>query len=236
MKVYMKKGESEGIVIHYIITLIIISIVIFIASLCVHNIDFDFNYIFSDYGIFIDFLTEYGFDILAGLVFASIPLFIYSAILILFIKPPKDFKAKLISKKTETYNGKEITYMKFKIICKNDAPTATPLLYKCFTYGNNDLIENNFYLIKVKEFNWKIKSVHTLENDFENKITKVSLFLPFILILILFGGGLLMASLRMDYCIKNGLPWLDNLPAIIIFSIFVLTDLWVYYYFNHPDN
>lgn len=236
MKVYMKKGESEGVVIHYIITLTILSIIIFIASLGVHNIDFNLDYIFSDYGIFIDFITEYGFDILAGLVFALIPLFIYSAILILLIKPPKNFKAKLISKKNETYNGKKITYMKFEIIYKGNAPTTTPLLYRCFTYENNDLVENNFYLIKVKEFNWKIKSVYQLEKDFENTITKVSLFLPFLLILILFGGGLLMASLRMDYCIKNGLPWLDNLPAIIIFSIFVLTDLWVYYSFNHPDN
>lgn len=186
MKVYIKKGESEQIVIHYIISLTIISIVVLVASIGIFNsnFDFDFDYIFSDLEIFIDFITRYGMSFLTALVFGSIPLFIYGAIIFLFIKPPKDFKAKLVSKKAETYNGQEITYMKFKIMNKNDVSTATPLQYRCYTYGKNDLIENNFYLIKVKEFNWKIKSVYELEKDFENRLTKVSLFVPFLFILV----------------------------------------------------
>lgn len=230
MKVYIKKGESEQIVIHYVMTLIILTIIVLGAFLGISNsnFDLDFDYIFSDIEIFIDFITRYSMSFLTALVFGSIPLFIYGAIVFLFIKPPKDFKAKLVSKKIETYNGQEITYMKFKIMNKNNVSTATPLQYRCYTYGKNDLIENNFYLIKVKEFNWKIKSVYELEKDFENRLTKVSLFVPFLFIFIYFGGGLLMASLRLHYCIFKGLPWLDNLPAIVIFSIFVLTDIWVY--------
>lgn len=176
MKVYVKKGESEQIVIHYVMSLIIITFVVIGATLGISNsnFDIDFEYIFSDFDIFIEFITRSGMSILTALVFGSIPLFIYGAIFFLFIKPPKDFKAKLVSKKTEIYNNQEITYMEFKLINKKKVASATPLQYLCYTYGENDLIENNFYLIKVKEFNWKIRSVHELDKDFENKLQEVS--------------------------------------------------------------
>lgn len=238
MKVYVKKGESESAVIHYIMSVLIITPVVLLMFLGIthSNFYFDFKYIFSSYPSFINFIAEYGFSIIISLVFASIPLLIYGSLIVLLVKPPKNFKAKLVSKKTDTYNGQQITYMKFVVENKNKVNTPDILTYRCFTYGENDLIEKNMYLIKVKEFNWKIKSVNNLEKDFENKFTIVSLFFPFLLILILFGTGLLVASLRMDYCIKNGLPWLDNLPAIIIFSIFVLADLLIYYSYNDSDE
>lgn len=231
MKVYVKKGENVGTIVPYIVSMIIISIIIVIFSLSIPSLlgYFDFPIEFSDYGSFIDFITEYGFSILCFIAFAFVFLFIYFCIIFLFVKPPKNFKAKLISKKSDIYDGKEITYMNFLIQNKNNMATSTPLKYRCFTYNDNDLVEGNYYLIKVKEFNWKIKEVDVLEQNFDNKLNGFSLFIPFLLILFVFGGGLIMASLRMDYCIRNGLQFLDNLPALVIFSIFVVTDLYVYF-------
>ena len=81
MKVYIKKGESEQIVIHYVMTLIILTIIVLGAFLGISNsnFDLDFDYIFSDIEIFIDFITRYGMSFLTALVFGSIPLFIYGA-------------------------------------------------------------------------------------------------------------------------------------------------------------
>lgn len=230
MKVYVKKGENESSVIHYIITMIILSIIILVSSPIVLKeiLYFDWSIDIPDYEAFIDFITMYGMSILWGITFAFIILFVYFTIIFLFVKPPKKFKAKLVSKKTDTYNGREITYMKFTIENKKKVSTTTPLKYRCFTYDENDLTEGNYYLVKIKEFNWKIREVENLENDIENKLPVVSLFIPFLMILFIFGGMLIMASLRMDFCIRNGLPFLDNLPALVISSIFVLTDLWIY--------
>lgn len=226
MKVYVKKGENNSSVIHYIITMIILSIIILVSSpIVLKEISyFDLSTDIPDYEAFIDFITMYGMSILWGITFA----FMYFTIIFLFVKPPKKFKAKLVSKKTDTYNGREITYMKFSIENKKNVSTTIPLKYRCFTYDENDLIVGSYYLVKIKEFNWKIRKVENLENDIENKLPAVSLFIPFLAILFIFGGMLIMASLRMDFCIRNGLPFWDNLPALVISSTFVLAALWIY--------
>lgn len=172
---------------------------------------------FSDYDTFIEVITEYGFSFLLAITFGGIFLFLYLAIIYVFIKQPKEFKAKLVSKENDTYNEKEISYMKFAIN-NNEVITGTPLTYRCFTYGDNEFIEGNYYTIKIKELNYKIREVDILKENIENKPVKVSIFPIFLAILFVFGGGLIMASLRLDYCIRNNLKAWDNLPAIIIFQ------------------
>lgn len=156
MKVYVKKGEYQTSILGIIATVFFLSFAIGIFAS------------FFSYDSFMEALSEEGISLLFALAFLAFALyFMYS----LFSRP-KGFRAKLLKKNIENYKGKQITYMIFTTEKeKEQEEDFVPQTYTCYTYGYNDLIENEKYTIKIKEFNWKIKSVEEYNDN--NNISKV---------------------------------------------------------------
>ncbi len=92
------------------------------------------------------------------------------------LKKPKRYSAKLLKKNVENYKGRQITYMTFTTEKeKEQEEDFVPRTYTCYTYGYNDLIENERYTIKIKEFNWKIKAVEECNDNITSKVPNMTL-------------------------------------------------------------
>ena len=99
MKVYVKKEDKNTMIPGIIVTIIFLSVSvgIFIAF-------------FKSEKSFADALASFGVTLVFAIIFFGFSMcFIYA-----LFKWPKGYKAKLVNKKIETYNGRQITYMKFK--------------------------------------------------------------------------------------------------------------------------
>ena len=140
MKVYTQDGESQSMFGGLLVTFVffVYSLYIFISFIQSKNI------------------AETLADLGVGLVFALIFFVIATYFIILLLKKPKSFTAELVKKEIQVYKGKIITYMEFVTF---EAENKIGMHYFCYTYGENNLILNKKYLIKVKEFNWNIKRV-----------------------------------------------------------------------------
>lgn len=157
MKVYVKKGEYQSYIPGIIITIIFLSISIGIFIFC-----------FS-YNSLMEVLKKQGFILLFAIVFFVFSLYFIHSL----FKHPKGFSAKLNKKVVENYKGNKITYMTFTTFNDNtQEENFIPKTYTCYTYGDNALIENKNYLIKIKEFNWKIKAIEEL-NELSNNTSKL---------------------------------------------------------------
>ena len=157
MKVYVKKGEYQTPIPGIIITIVFLSVSLRIFYSC-----------FS-YDSFIKVLEHIGINLVFALVFFVFLLFF----ICILLKRPKAYSAKLTQKNIENYKGKQITYMTFTTEKEAQEEDFVPETYTCYTYGSNDLIENENYIIKIKEFNWKIKAVEEI-NDLKNNTAKVT--------------------------------------------------------------
>ena len=178
MKVYVKKGEYQNLIFGIILTLsfLFFSMYIFITCLSKNN--------------FKETVAENGFLLILALVFFCFSLFFLYGL----FKKPKKFNAKLVKKNIENYKGNKITYMKF-IAEKDIEEDVIPKEYTCYSYGENELIENENYIIKIKEFNWKITAVEK-NNDSKDSISKIpdSTLLPIVISIgiVIFGLILLL--------------------------------------------
>lgn len=171
MKVHVKRGEYQSAIPGIIATIAFLSFSIMVFAGC-----FLAN----------SLMEVLSMELLFALVFFSFSLyFVY-----LLLKKPKRYSAKLIKKSIENYKGRQITYMKFVTKKrKEQEEDFVPKTYTCYTYGNNDLIEKEKYIIRIKEFNWKIKSIEE-DNDLKEDISKVpnmTLFPVFLAVGFIFG-------------------------------------------------
>ena len=185
MKVYSKKEDKKTIVPAIIITIVFLSVSIgmFIAGITSEK-------------SFIDILASFGIASVFAIIFFGFGMyFIY-----LLLKKAKDYKVKLINKKIETYKGKQITYMEFKMEkAKEQEEDFIPTSYKCYTIGENNFVVGNAYILKIKEFNWEPKYVEEINDSSENKVaskgSNMNLFPIFWAIELIFGWLILLCVL-----------------------------------------
>ena len=200
MKVYVRKGDYQSALpaLFIMILFFAISILIFYACYYTHNYSPD-NFI----GLTI--------PLAFGLVFFAFSLYFLYALL----KKPAGYQAKLISKTFTQYTGEDITLMTFETLPKDESRMSVPKLYTCFTYAPNDLVENRYYILKIKEFNWKIKSVeefHGYETeDVAKKVPNVTM------VPVIWGIFIIFASIGIW-----GLCGIINYPEATIFYVFPL--------------
>ena len=160
IKVYVKKEDKNTMIPRIIITIVFlsISIGIFLAG-------------FTSSKSFIDVLASFGIILLFAIIFFGFGMYFFYAL----IKRPKGYKAKLINKKIETYNDKQITYMEF---CtekeRKQEEDSIPSYYRCYTIEENNLIVGNDYSLKIKEFNWEPKYVEEINNSYEKTKNKIA--------------------------------------------------------------
>ena len=181
MRVYMKKEDKNTNLTVFILTIIFLS---FSVSLLI--------YLIVNKKSFIDALKLYGSVLIFVIIFLSFSIyFIYY-----LIKRPKSYKAKLIKKSSEIYNGKLITYMKF--IVPKAGEKEDFFEFECYTIGENNLILDKEYSLKIKELNWEPKCVEELQsvqNSLKNKVPTITLFPVHILIELIFGSDLFFCIL-----------------------------------------
>ena len=98
MRVYVKKEDRRSMIpgIAAAIFMLAFSIGVFVLAM-------------TSEPTLMDALKTYGILLLVALIFFGLGIYCVFA----FFKRPKGYKAKLISKKTEIYNGEQITYMEF---------------------------------------------------------------------------------------------------------------------------
>lgn len=156
VRVYVKKEEKNAIIEGIVITIGFLAVSIYI-----------FINFFKSGKTLIDALASFGTLLLFAIIF-----FAFSIYFIYFlIKRPRGFKAKLIDKKIENYNGQQITYMKFRV--QKEREQAIDFIrseYNCYTIGENNLIVENEYVLRIKEWNWEPKYVEELESNTSNKV------------------------------------------------------------------
>ena len=187
MKVYTKKEDRGTIIPGVIITIVLLS---FPIGMAIINNQSEKSFI----DILVSLVTAFPLNLifLMGL-----------CLLFAFIKKPKYYKAKLISKKTETYNGKQITYMDFGTRKKKEQEEdLISSHYKCFTVGGNNLVVGNDYLLGIKESSWRPVFVEEANNSLKIKKVKAKEEVPnssyspvFLFVGIMFGGLLLFCAM-----------------------------------------
>lgn len=159
MKVHVRKGDYQSPIPGLVIMSIFLGISIFICYAAAYGIKTE------GYSIF-----EFSIPLAFALVFFSFSLYFLYAL----FKKPKGYQALLIEKTLTQYKGKDITLMRFKALVVDEKKISVPNEYICFTYGTNELILRNEYIIKIKEFNWKIKAVEELHGyETEDSAKKV---------------------------------------------------------------
>lgn len=162
MKVYVKKGEKPPIFFG------IFAIMWFLMFAFL-----GFNGVFNNEMPFSTALALHGDAFVFSILFFGLGMFF----IFYLLKRPKAYKAKLISKKIEIYDGKQITYMEFS--AQKEKEQEEDFIspdYKCYTIGENNLVIGNYYALKIKEFNWKPRYVEELQINQEDeeklKLTK----------------------------------------------------------------
>ena len=188
MKVYVKKEDNNTIIPGIIATVIflLISVGIFIAF-------------FKSEKSFADVLSSFGIVLIFAIIFFGFSMyFIYT-----LFKKPKSYKVKLVNKKIETYNDRQITYMEFNTEKEREQEEdfISPD-YKCYTIGENNLIVGSYYSLRIKEFNWEPKYVEEINNLYESQKNKVASKVPnmtmspvFFSVGLIFGGLIFLCIL-----------------------------------------
>ena len=191
MRVYSKKEDKQTMAPGIIVTIIFLSFSIgmFVAAI-------------TSGKSFMDILASFGSLLVFAIIFFGFGLYFVYALL----KKPKAYKAKLIKKQIEIYNGKQITYMEFQTeqelreIMENEVEKNLPEFsdaYKCYTIGENDLIQGNDYSLKIKEFNWEPKFVEEINNikSDTSTVPNANLSLVHLVIGLFWGVSLLLCLL-----------------------------------------
>lgn len=206
MRVYVKKEDKNTMVPGIIVTIVFLSfsIGVFIAGI-------------TSGKSFIDVLASFGSVLLFAIIFFGFGMFFVYAL----IKRPKGYKAKLISKKAEIYNSKQITCMEFST--EKEREQEEDFIssdYRCYTIGENNLIVGNDYSLRIKEFNWEPKYVEVINNSYEqtrnkvaSKVPNMTMFPVFFSVELIFGGLLFL-------CILGIIVYPQYTSTYIMFGIF----------------
>lgn len=173
---------------------------------------------------FIDALASFGITLLFAIIFFGFSMYFIYAL----IKRPKGYKAKLVNKKVETYNGKQITYMEFNTEKEREQEEDfISADYKCYTIGENNLIVGNDYSLIIKEFNWEPKYVEEINNSYEQTKNKVSSKVPNMTMSpVFFSVGLIFGGL-LFLCVLGIIMYPQYTSTYIIFGIFCGTSLFM---------
>lgn len=166
---------------------------------------------------FIDVLASFGITLLFAIIFFGFGMYFLYAL----FKRPKGYKATLVNKKIETFNGKQITYMEFNTEKEREQEEDfISADYKCYTIGENNLVVGNDYLLRIKEFNWEPKYIEEINNSYEQKKNKVASKVPnmtmspvFFSLGLFFGGQLFL-------CILGIIMYPQYTSTYIMFGIF----------------
>ena len=213
MRVYVKKEDKNTMIPRIIVTIIFLSVSvgIFIAF-------------FKSGKSFIDALASFGITLLFAIIFFGFSMYFIYAL----IKRPKGYKAKLVNKKVETYNGKQITYMEFNTEKEREQEEDfISADYKCYTIGENNLIVGNDYSLIIKEFNWEPKYVEEINNSYEQTKNKVSSKVPNMTMSpVFFSVGLIFGGL-LFLCVLGIIMYPQYTSTYIIFGIFCGTSLFM---------
>ena len=206
MRVYVKKEDKNTMIPGIIVTIIFLSVSvgIFIAF-------------FKSGKSFIDALASFGITLLFAIIFFGFSMYFIYAL----IKRPKGYKAKLVNKKVETYNGNQITYMEFNTEKEREQEEDfISADYKCYTIGENNLIVGNDYSLRIKEFNWEPKYVEEINNSYEQTKNKVASKVPNMTMSpIFFSVGLIFGGL-LFLCILGIIMYPQYTSTYIMFGIF----------------
>ena len=175
---------------------------------------------------FIDVLASFGITLVFAIIFFGFGIYFLYAL----FKRPKGYKAKLVNKKIETFNGKQITYMEFNT--KKEREQEEDFIssnYKCYTIGENNLVVGNNYSLKIKEFNWEPKYVEEINDSYEGKKNKVKSKVPnmtlspvFLAVGLVFGGLIFL-------CILGIIMYPEYTSTYIMFGIFCAIALFMTY-------
>lgn len=161
---------------------------------------------------FIETLASAGSLLLFAIIFFAFGIYFAHAL----IKKPKAFLGQLVSKKSEIYKGKNITSMVFRIRAgKEQKEECDEVEYQCYTKGENNLILEKEYVLKIKEFNWEIKYVKEMideKNEVVRSLPEVTLY-PVLLAILFFFGGMVFL------CILGLIFYPENLVYYISFGI-----------------
>ena len=123
-----------------------------------------------------------------ALVYATAALFFCVSIYMVYglFKRPRYYKAKLTDKKLDTYKGKEVCFMVFRITpdvkdtegfsvdgktidkLKGSMPPVS--VFRCYALQDDEsFVVDGEYALKIKEFNWNPKNVEHITTSIENK-------------------------------------------------------------------
>lgn len=206
MRVYVKKEDKNTMIPGIIVTIVFlsVSIGIFIAGI-------------TSGKSFIDVLASFGITLVFAIIFFGFGMYFLYAL----FKRPKGYKAKLVNKKIETFNGKQITYMEFNTEKEREQEEDfISADYKCYTIGENNLVVGNNYSLKIKEFNWEPKYVEEINDSYEDKKNKVKSKVPnmtlspvFLAVGLVFGGLIFL-------CILGIIMYPEYTSTYIMFGIF----------------
>lgn len=206
MKVYVKKEDKNTMIPGIIVTIIFLSVSvgIFIAF-------------FKSEKSFADALASFGVTLVFAIIFFGFSMcFIYA-----LFKWPKGYKAKLVNKKIETYNGRQITYMKFKT--EKESEQEEDFIssdYRCYTIGENNLIVGNDYSLRIKEFNWEPKFVEEINNSYKRPKNKVTSKVPNMTISPVFFSVGLFFGVLIFLCILGIIRYPQYTSTYIMFGTF----------------
>lgn len=213
MRVYVKKENKNTMIPGIIVTIIFLSVSvgIFIAFFKIGK-------------SFIDALASFGITLLFAIIFFGFSMYFIYAL----IKRPKGYKAKLVNKRVETYNVKQITYMEFNTEKEREQEEDfISADYKCYTIGENNLIVGNDYSLIIKEFNWEPKYVEEINNSYEQTKNKVSSKVPNMTMSpVFFSVGLIFGGL-LFLCVLGIIMYPQYTSTYIIFGIFCGTSLFM---------
>lgn len=216
MRVYVKK-EDKKVDKNTMISGIIVTIIFLSVSVGI------FIAFFKSGKSFIDALASFGGALLFAIIsFGFSMYFIYT-----LIKRPKGYKAKLVNKKIETYNGKQITYMEFNTEKEREQEEdfiSTDC--KCYTIGENNLIAGNDYSLRIKEFNWEPKYVEEINDSYESKKNKFASKVPSMTMFpVFFAVGILGGLIFL--CILGIIMYPQYTSTYIMFGIFCAVALFM---------
>lgn len=160
MKVYTRKPYREPIIPSIIATL---------AFLIGPMIVF-YNFI-NDYIDPVQAINEYGTPMLFSITFFAFGL----SFLYFLFKPPKSYRARLMSAAEKHYHGRLITEFKFQIPeagTPNKETDSNYLnTYRCYTYDHAHLYENNEYILVIKEFSKRPRYVKEFSEPHATRIS-----------------------------------------------------------------
>ena len=149
MKVFVKKEDKM----QSLVTNIIVTIIFIVAPSCVY---YSFFKGLSSGKDIAELLSAYA----VLLLFATIFFVIGLVLLFILLRGPKKYRATLVEKVRETYEGEEVDYMTFYVINQKSKSEDNKIMeYKCYTPENNNLVQGCDYTIKVWDYTYEIKSV-----------------------------------------------------------------------------